>query len=89
MSRSAEPPDALLFTPSRNGKLRLSRELVATALDPERGWPLTAPTGEAARHRSGLEMRSPRVPRIGWEKLAHEADRLTTLEGPIAPLLAI
>ena len=35
--------------PSRNGKLRLSRELFATALDPERGWPPTAPIGEAAR----------------------------------------
>jgi DNA ligase-1 len=38
--------DALLFTPSRNGKLRLMREYFATAPDPERGWALAALTGE-------------------------------------------
>jgi len=38
--------DALLFTPSRNGKLRLMREYFATRPDPERGWALAALTGE-------------------------------------------
>jgi len=38
--------DALLLTPSRNGKLRLMREYFAAAADPERGWALAALTGE-------------------------------------------
>jgi DNA ligase-1 len=38
--------DALLFTPSRNGKLRLIREYFDGAPDPERGWALAALTGE-------------------------------------------
>ena len=46
MNRFAELLDALLFTPSRNGKLRLMREYFATTLDPERGWALAALTGE-------------------------------------------
>ena len=36
----------LLFTPSRNGKLRLMREYFASQPDPERGWALAALTGE-------------------------------------------
>src|SRR5580704_84235 len=46
MNRFAELLDALLFTPSRNGKLRLMAEYFATAPDPERGWALAALTGE-------------------------------------------
>ena len=46
MNRFAELLDALLFTPSRNGKLRLMREYFASAADPERGWALAALTGE-------------------------------------------
>src|SRR5205807_8367631 len=46
MNRFAALLDALLFTPSRNGKLRLMREYFATAPDPERGWGLAALTGE-------------------------------------------
>jgi DNA ligase 1 len=38
--------DGLLFTPSRNGKLRLMREYFASVPDPERGWALAALTGE-------------------------------------------
>lgn len=38
--------DALLFTPSRNGKLRLMQEYFAAAADPERGWALAALTGD-------------------------------------------
>jgi len=46
MNRFAELLDALLFTPSRNGKLRLMVEYFATQPDPERGWALAALTGE-------------------------------------------
>ena len=46
MNRFAALIDALLFTPSRNGKLRLMQEYFATVSDPERGWALAALTGE-------------------------------------------
>jgi len=46
LNRFAALLDALLFTPSRNGKLRLMREYFATVPDPERGWALAALTGE-------------------------------------------
>ncbi|MBV8400859.1 MAG: ATP-dependent DNA ligase, partial [Acetobacteraceae bacterium] len=46
MNEFAALLDALLFTPSRNGKLRLMREYFAAAPDPERGWALAALTGE-------------------------------------------
>src|ERR1700744_4897349 len=37
--------DALVFMPSRNGKLRLMAEYFATTQDPDRGWALAALTG--------------------------------------------
>ncbi len=40
--------DSLVFTPSRNGKVRLLGEYFATAPDPDRGWALAAITGELA-----------------------------------------
>ena len=46
MNRFAALLDALLFTPSRNGKLRLMQEYFASEPDPERGWALAALTGE-------------------------------------------
>ncbi|HTV45437.1 MAG TPA: cisplatin damage response ATP-dependent DNA ligase [Stellaceae bacterium] len=48
MNRFAALLDALLFTPSRNGKLRLMQEYFAGAPDPERGWALAALTGALA-----------------------------------------
>ncbi len=45
MNRFAALLDALLFTPSRLGKLRLMREYFADEADPERGWALAALTG--------------------------------------------
>ena len=45
MNRFAALLDALLFTPSRNGKLRLMQEYFASQPDPERGWALAALTG--------------------------------------------
>ena len=46
MNRFASLLDALLFTPSRNAKLRLMQEYFASQPDPERGWALAALTGE-------------------------------------------
>jgi len=46
VNRFAALIDALLFTPARNGKLRLMQEYFATTPDPERGWALAALTGE-------------------------------------------
>jgi DNA ligase-1 len=46
VNRFAELIDGLLFTPSRNGKLRLMEEYFAGQPDPERGWALAALTGE-------------------------------------------
>src|ERR1700737_4169100 len=46
VNRFAALLDALLFTPSRNGKLRLMQEYFAATPDPERGWALAALTGE-------------------------------------------
>jgi DNA ligase-1 len=48
VNRFAALLDALLFTPSRHGKLRLMQEYFATTADPERGWALAALTGELA-----------------------------------------
>ena len=48
MNEFAALLDALLFTPSCNGKLRLMREYFASRPDPERGWALAALTGELA-----------------------------------------
>jgi ATP-dependent DNA ligase len=46
VNRFAALLEALLLTPSRNGKLRLMQEYFATQPDPERGWALAALTGE-------------------------------------------
>ena len=46
MNRFAALLDGLLFTPSRNGKLRLMQEYFSSQPDPERGWALAALTGE-------------------------------------------
>jgi DNA ligase-1 len=46
--RFAELLDALLFTPSRNGKLLLLTEYFRATPDPERGWALAALTGGLA-----------------------------------------
>jgi DNA ligase 1 len=46
VNRFAALLDALLFTPSRNGKLRLMREYFRQETDPDRGWALAALTGE-------------------------------------------
>ncbi|MCC7272539.1 MAG: cisplatin damage response ATP-dependent DNA ligase [Alphaproteobacteria bacterium] len=45
MNRFAALLDALVFTPSRNGKLRLLQAYFAETPDPDRGWALAALTG--------------------------------------------
>ncbi len=45
MIRFSRLIDALVFTPSRNGKLRLIEEYLANTHDPERGWVMAALTG--------------------------------------------
>ncbi len=45
MNRFAALIDALVFMPSRNGKIRLMQDYFATTPDPERGWALAALTG--------------------------------------------
>jgi DNA ligase 1 len=45
VNRFAALIDALLFTPGRNGKLRLMQEYFRATPDPERGWALAALTG--------------------------------------------
>ena len=44
MKRFAELLDALLFTPARQGKLRLLADYFAEVPDPDRGWALAALT---------------------------------------------
>jgi DNA ligase 1 len=46
VNRFAALLEALLLTPSRNGKLRLMQEYFRSQPDPERGWALAALTGE-------------------------------------------
>jgi DNA ligase 1 len=46
VKRFAALLDALLLSPSRNGKLRLLHEYFASEPDPDRGWGLAALTGE-------------------------------------------
>lgn len=45
MNRFAALMDALVFTPARNGKIRLLTDYWQTTPDPERGWALAALTG--------------------------------------------
>jgi DNA ligase-1 len=46
VKRFAALMDALVYMPSRNGKLRLIRHYLDTAPDPDRGWALAALTGD-------------------------------------------
>ncbi|HTW51819.1 MAG TPA: cisplatin damage response ATP-dependent DNA ligase [Stellaceae bacterium] len=75
MNRFAELLDALLFTPSRNGKLRLMQEYFATQPDPERGWALAALTGELvfAEAKPG-QVRALAVARVDPELFAWSLD---------------
>jgi DNA ligase-1 len=64
--------EALVFTPSRNGKLRLMADFFATTADPERGWALAALTGELSfREAKASQIRDLAMTRVdpelfGW-----------------------
>jgi DNA ligase-1 len=75
MNRFAALIDALLFTPSRNGKLRLMREYFVTTADPERGWALAALTGELVfAEAKPREVRALAALRVDPELLAWSYD---------------
>jgi len=60
--------DALLFTPARNGKLRLMEEYFRTAPDPERGWALAALTGALSfREAKAAQIRALVLERVDAE----------------------
>ena len=68
MIKFAELLDALLFTPSRNGKLRLMREYFGTTADPERGWTLAALTGSLSfREAKSAQIRDLVLSRVDAE----------------------
>src|SRR5262249_30238843 len=75
VNRFAALIDGLLFTPARNGKLRLMAEYFATVPDPERGWALAALTGELsfAEAKPG-QVRALAVARVDPELLAWSYD---------------
>jgi len=75
MNRFAALLDALLFTPSRNGKLRLMREYFSTAPDPERG----VEGGDAGRLRFLAEVSEAMISTLDT---GESADRLARLVVP-------
>jgi DNA ligase-1 len=75
MTAFAELLDALLFTPSRNGKLRLMRDFFTTQPDPERGWALAALTGGLAfREAKAGQIRELAMRRVDPELFAWSYD---------------
>jgi DNA ligase-1 len=72
MEAFADLLEALVFTPSRNGKLRLMTAFFAATPDPERGWALAALTGELHfREAKSSQIRDLAIARVdpelfGW-----------------------
>lgn len=103
MKRFARLLDALVYTPSRNGKLRLLADYFATAPDPDRGWALAAMTGGLAqRHvkpalvRELVEQRvDPVLFRLSYDYVGDLAETVSLIwpqaavEGPPPSLSAI
>jgi len=52
VNRFADLIDALVFMPSRNGKIRLLADFFATTPDPDRGWALAALTKALVFHEA-------------------------------------
>ncbi|MEO0394271.1 MAG: ATP-dependent DNA ligase, partial [Pseudomonadota bacterium] len=48
MQDFAQLLDSLIFTPARNGKLRLMADYFGRVADPDRGWALAALTGNVS-----------------------------------------
>lgn len=65
MRRFAALIDALVFTPSRNGKIRLLADYFAHTPDPDRGWALAALTETLVFH----EAKPAAVRRLGMERM--------------------
>ena len=85
MNRFAELLDSLVFTPSRNGKLRLIREYVATTPDPERGWALAALTGELSfREVKPAQVRNLAMTRVDPELFGWSYDFVGDLAETVA-----
>ena len=85
MNRFAALLDALLFTPSRLGKLRLMTEYFATTPDPERGWALAALTGELSfAEVKPSQIRALAMSRVDAELLAWSYDFVGDLAETVA-----
>jgi DNA ligase 1 len=75
MEAFAELLDGLVFTPSRNGKLRLMVDFFATVGDPDRGWALAALTGDLAfREAKPQQIRALAAARVDPELLGWSYD---------------
>ena len=82
MNRFAELLDALLFTPSRNGKLRLMQEYFAKTPDAERSWALAALTGELSfAEAKPSQVRDLAMARVDPELFGWSWDLSTTYGG--------
>ena len=82
MNRFAALIDALLLTPSRNGKLRLMQDYFATTEDPERGWALAALTGELSfAEAKPSQVRDLAISRVDPELFTPRADYLLRVSG--------
>src|SRR5258708_14929223 len=77
--------EALIFTPSRNGKLRLMTEFFATVPDPERGWALAALTGELGfREAKASRIRDLAMSRVDAELLGWSYDFVRDLAATVS-----
>ncbi len=75
MIRFAELLEGLLFTPARNGKLRLMTEYFRGVPDPERGWALAALTGGLGfREAKPAQIRALMLERLDSELFAWSYD---------------
>jgi DNA ligase-1 len=85
LNRFAALLDALIFTPSRHGKLRLMQEYFATTPDPERGWALAALTGELSfAEAKPSQVRDLAVSRVDPELFAWSFDFVGDLAETVA-----
>ena len=85
MIRFAELLDGLLFTPARNGKLRLMEDYFRSAPDPERGWALAALTGALSfREAKPAQVRALALERLDPELFAWSYDFVGDLAETVA-----
>jgi DNA ligase-1 len=85
MIRFAELLDGLLFTPARNGKLRLMTEYFHSVGDPERGWALAALTGELRfREAKPAQIRALTLDRVDLELFQWSYDFVGDLAETVA-----